>query len=205
MPGSTAWVHQMVVQMLRLKVVVHSGVALFHRVFNFVELAGVDVIIVHRLLKNSVEADQYLLLSEAARTDLEFSTPLEWESGRETYEDIGPVSTLIFRPDHHPFATPPAVPSRGERLQRAWRMYCQLWFAPFARRSAPFRHVESGSHRLTRPVFAAFTALFTPLFLPVGAIFVLIHAFKEPAKITHTGPAHVHKADGSCCQHHHHD
>src|SRR5712671_2353564 len=42
------------IEKLRLKVIVHSGEALFHQVFNFVELGGVDVIIVHRLLKNSV-------------------------------------------------------------------------------------------------------------------------------------------------------
>ena len=58
------------IEQLRLKVVVHSGEALFHRVLNFVELAGVDVIIIHRLLKNSVNADQDLLLTEAARREL---------------------------------------------------------------------------------------------------------------------------------------
>ena len=42
---------------LRLKIIVHSGEALFHRVLHFNELAGADVIIVHRLLKNSVPAD----------------------------------------------------------------------------------------------------------------------------------------------------
>jgi hypothetical protein len=51
------------IEKLRLKVVVHSGEAIFHRVHQFTELAGVDVIIVHRLLKNSVNADQYLLLT----------------------------------------------------------------------------------------------------------------------------------------------
>ena len=50
------------IEKLRLKLVVHSGEALFHQILGFQELAGVDVIIVHRLLKNSVEADQYLLM-----------------------------------------------------------------------------------------------------------------------------------------------
>src|SRR5262245_40017937 len=64
------------IELLRLKIIVHSGEALFHRVLNFTELAGTDVIVVHRLLKNSVQADQYLLLTEAARDDLEFSEAL---------------------------------------------------------------------------------------------------------------------------------
>ena len=70
------------IEKLRLKVVVHSGEALFHRVLNFVELAGVDVIIVHRLLKNSVNADQYLLLTEAARPDVEFAGKFTWQKER---------------------------------------------------------------------------------------------------------------------------
>src|ERR1700744_352462 len=49
------------IEKLKLKLVAHSGEALFHRVLNFVELAGVDVIVVHRLLKNSVTAGEYLL------------------------------------------------------------------------------------------------------------------------------------------------
>jgi hypothetical protein len=46
------------IERLRLKVIIH-GEALFYHVFRFLELAGVDVIIAHRLLKNSVIADQY--------------------------------------------------------------------------------------------------------------------------------------------------
>ena len=88
------------IEKLRLKVVVHSGEALFHRVFNFVELAGVDVIIVHRLLKNSVAADQYLLLTEAARHDLEFSEPIKLnERLRKLTRTSATINTLIFLPD----------------------------------------------------------------------------------------------------------
>src|SRR5205823_7228509 len=76
------------IEKLRLKVVVHSGEALFHRVLNFLELAGVDVIIVHRLLKNSIAADQYLLLTEAAWRDLEFTGEIPLVNSSETYDDI---------------------------------------------------------------------------------------------------------------------
>ena len=57
---------------LRLKIVVHSGEALFYRIDRFYELSGMDVIIVHRLLKNSVKSDQYLLMTEPAYTEIEF-------------------------------------------------------------------------------------------------------------------------------------
>lgn len=189
------------IEKLRLKVVVHSGEALFHRVFNFVELAGVDVIIVHRLLKNSVAADQYLLLTEAARHELEFSESIKLIGGRETYDDIGTIDTLLFLPDTGLTAVePPAPASFASRFRRLWKLFCKLWFAPFASRSNPFRHLESGATKFGRIGFATLTALLTPLFLPVGTIFVLFHASKTPKAIRPVVPEHEHKADGSCCR-----
>lgn len=38
------------IDQLRLKVIVHSGETMFHKIGTFYELAGVDVITVHRLL-----------------------------------------------------------------------------------------------------------------------------------------------------------
>jgi hypothetical protein len=189
------------IEKLRLKVVVHSGEALFHRVFNFVELAGVDVIIVHRLLKNSVAADQYLLLTEAARQDVEFSKPINLTRDRENYDDIGTINTLVFLPEAESTSVElPGASLFGSRFRRSWRLFCRLWFAPFASRSIRFHHVESGATVSGRIGFAALTLLLTPLFIPVGALFVLFHAVKSPAAVQPVGPAHEHKADGSCCR-----
>jgi hypothetical protein len=168
---------------LRLKVVVHSGEALFHRVFNFVELAGVDVIIVHRLLKNSVDADQYLLLTAAARDDVEFPEPIHLTGGAETYEDIGQIKTLIYRPGAQPVvAFSPPDTSFASRFGQSWKLFCQLWFAPFARRSGKFRNIDSGSGTLGRTSFVFLTALLTPVYIPVGAVFVFLQALRNPAK-----------------------
>jgi hypothetical protein len=87
------------IEHLRLKVIVHSGEVLFHRVLNFVELAGVNVILIHRLLKNSIHARQYLLLTEAARRDLEFPAAIQFAQCTETYDDFGRVNTLVYLPD----------------------------------------------------------------------------------------------------------
>ena len=97
---------------LRLKVVAHSGEALFHRIYNFVELAGVDVIVVHRLLKNTVDAAQYLLLTEAAQDDLELAGKVPLTRGSEWYDEIGRVNTLIYLPEGM------AAPEPGESKRR---------------------------------------------------------------------------------------
>jgi len=184
---------------LRLKLVVHSGQALFHRVYNFLELAGVDVIIVHRLLKNSVEADQYLLLTEAARNDLEFPEQIHLTLGAESYEDIGKIKTLIYLPGGQPAAAAASTePSFTSRFGRSWKLFCKLWFAPFVSRAGQFRNISSRTGAIGRIGFATLTVLLTPLYVPVGTLFVLIHALRNPDKLHRHDEGHVHKTDGSC-------
>ena len=83
---------------LKLKVVVHSGEALFYRIHQFNELSGSDVILVHRLLKNSAASNEYLLMTEPAFKDIEFPYQLHADEGSETYEHLGQVKTFVYRP-----------------------------------------------------------------------------------------------------------
>ena len=76
---------------LRLKVIVHSGEALLHRIGPFEELSGVDVITVHRLLKNSMNSDKYLLVTDSALPLLDFpdgKLDVDWT---EWYDQLGEV------------------------------------------------------------------------------------------------------------------
>lgn len=43
---------------LKLKIISHSGLTLFYHINNVIELTGKDAIIAHRLLKNSVQANE---------------------------------------------------------------------------------------------------------------------------------------------------
>jgi class 3 adenylate cyclase len=170
------------IEKLRLKVVVHSGEALFHRVFNFLELAGVDVIIAHRLLKNSIAADQYLLLTPAARQDVEFAKEIHLTGGSETYDDIGRIETLVYLPDGGTIV--PVRTSFAERFGKSWRLFCKFWFAPLVPKSCghghKFHHIICDTGGIGRTSFAVLTLLLTPIFLPVGTIFVFLHALKRP-------------------------
>jgi hypothetical protein len=74
---------------LTLKVLAHRGTALRYRIAGREELSGVDVILVHRLLKNSVPGSKYILLSEAA---FGFLAPGDgFHRGVERYDDVGEV------------------------------------------------------------------------------------------------------------------
>ena len=84
------------IEKLQLKIIVHCGEALFYKIGGFNELSGADVIIVHRLLKNSVKSHQYLLLTEAARRDIELPGGLVLVEGEEIYDEIGAVKTYAY-------------------------------------------------------------------------------------------------------------
>jgi len=82
---------------LRLKLVVHAGTALFYEIAGRTELAGVDVILVHRLLENSVETREYALLTEEAGRLLSPDLPPLGRS-TEAYPAIGPVGVIAYAP-----------------------------------------------------------------------------------------------------------
>lgn len=83
---------------LRLKVVAHSGEALFYNILKFNELSGRDVILIHRLLKNSTNADEYLMMTQDAYKDIEFPYTLTLEEGKESYSHLGTIKTYVYNP-----------------------------------------------------------------------------------------------------------
>jgi hypothetical protein len=80
---------------LKLKVIAHSGQAVFHSIGNLRQVSGKDVILAHRLLKNSVPGDEYLLLSDAAYEEFGRSMGLDFQEQQESYESFGTVKTHV--------------------------------------------------------------------------------------------------------------
>ena len=198
------------IESLRLKVIVHSGEALFHQVFHFQELAGVDVIIVHRLLKNSIAASQYLLVTNAAQKDIEVPANTRLVHGAETYDDIGKVNFGVYYPEPASVSSMPEEPASrpgfAERFVTAWKFFLRLWFKPLGALSTggqrEFQHLPSGASRAARIGFALLTLLLTPVYVPVGAARVVLRALKDrgPGSRGNGGDEHEHAPDGSCCR-----
>jgi len=82
---------------LRLKIIAHSGEAIFNQIAGHASLSGPDVITVHRLAKNSVSADQYLLMTGPAYEDLGAPAGLKVSEGLEEI-DTGTFKTYVFLP-----------------------------------------------------------------------------------------------------------
>ena len=80
---------------LKLKLIVHSGRAVFHAIGGRALVSGADVILAHRLLKNSVPGDEYLLMTEAAYRDLGRDMGVEFVPGEEHCAEFGTVRTYV--------------------------------------------------------------------------------------------------------------
>ena len=81
---------------LELKIVVHHGRFLRQRVGGRGQLAGVDVILAHQLLKNRVGKRAYLLLTEAAVQWIGVdASPREFSPHVEQYEYLGDVRCFV--------------------------------------------------------------------------------------------------------------
>lgn len=81
---------------LRLKMVVHTGQALLYHIGDFLELAGVDVIIAHRLLKNSLNLREYILMTESAYQHIPIPGERAVQQHEETYNAVGCLNLFVY-------------------------------------------------------------------------------------------------------------
>jgi hypothetical protein len=85
---------------LRLKQVVHAGEVAFERIDRFEKLFGLDVIVVHRMLKNSVPAKEYLMISDPAYSTFQGFYDQEPERRQEEFDGVGTLGTVVFYEPH---------------------------------------------------------------------------------------------------------
>jgi hypothetical protein len=166
---------------LRLKTVVHAGTALFHKVGSFTELAGVDVIVVHRLLKNSVDADEYILATEPAFEELNLPGDIPWTQGNESYAELGTVSTRTFVPKREQQAALTRLKQRpllkktfsaaGNFTRRTVGAQPIIWGM---RKLPAFKHIPQVAGPTTRIIQALLLAVMTPLVLALGYGLIIV-------------------------------
>jgi len=79
---------------LTLKFVAHHGPVAEIKVGRFVKQSGTEMIVAHRLLKNSINNNEYLLMTEKLSqqaADADVPVEIEWSSSSEEYASIGKV------------------------------------------------------------------------------------------------------------------
>jgi hypothetical protein len=84
------------IEALRIKIIVHIGKAIIDQLDRFTTLNGVDVIIVHRLLKNSL-IGEYLLVTRPAFEACRFPRPERFAPHQEVYKDVGTIEAFVYQ------------------------------------------------------------------------------------------------------------
>jgi hypothetical protein len=119
------------IDQLKLKAFLHCGQVVIKKVRKGEELAGGDVILAHRLLKNRLQVKEYIMMTEdyfrlsgglSDRTFVPYT---------DEYEGIGEVKTLVYYPATKPLEVPevprmtrvPGFLVEGQRLtlKSLWR------------------------------------------------------------------------------------
>lgn len=119
---------------LRLKQVVHCGQVSVEKIDRFEKLFGFDVIVVHRLLKNTVPSNEYLMMTNPAYAACTDFYALEPERRTEEFEGVGAVETLVFYDaslasalEHAPAEPPPTFGKNvGWKLKMHGRTILEL-------------------------------------------------------------------------------
>jgi len=101
---------------LTLKFVVHHGPLAEIKVGRFVKQSGTEMIVAHRLLKNSIDNHEYLLMSDKAlqqTIDAPEEIEMEWTRSSDEYASIGKVEyqfTLLNQARNN-VPEPPPLPT----------------------------------------------------------------------------------------------
>ena len=84
---------------LRLKSFVHYGEFLIKKINQFKEIAGQDVILAHRLMKNSISVSEYMLFTKSFSEIKNLNSLGSIEERKEKYDGLGSVDCSVFYPN----------------------------------------------------------------------------------------------------------
>lgn len=88
--------------LLRLKMVIHYGQVAIKQIRQFTEIGGREVVLLHRLLKNSVPSKEYILMTRAAHKLIGNFDGQNGEQRVETIDDFDRQQVVVFYPQPAP-------------------------------------------------------------------------------------------------------
>jgi hypothetical protein len=81
---------------LKLKIILHHGQGIMSKIHQFYKVIGEDIILVHRLLKNSIQHKEYILLSQSFYEMTNIHYTQEPQQFQEFYQDLGFVKGMVY-------------------------------------------------------------------------------------------------------------
>jgi Protein of unknown function (DUF2652) len=106
---------------LTLKFIAHFGYIKEIKLAQFVKATGTDIIVAHRLLKNDVGSDQYILMTDPCCDAVghEDANPkLQWVKSSQSYDAIGNVGYQFATLSNYKTQIPRPQPRRASWWKR---------------------------------------------------------------------------------------
>ncbi len=130
---------------LKLKAVVHHGEVALKRIKQFEEIAGEEVILAHRLLKNSIKANEYILLTTPYFQLSGGLADHEPEDRIEKCEGIGLVDVIVYYPHEGTQGSDSGLQrgkSLGAKLKMIFKLESYFLKRLFSRPSRVFKDLK---------------------------------------------------------------
>jgi hypothetical protein len=140
---------------LHLKAVMHYGDAIFNTVSGFRKVSGEEVILAHRLLKNTIDEREYVIETEEFYKLAGTAEGTRQEQRTEDCDDIGKVTVRVFYPGEQSGPAKAAPRTFLSKLRRSWRNDVYALRRLFGRVPRPFQNLGAAP-----PASASQTALF---------------------------------------------
>lgn len=104
------------IEQLKVKAIAHHGPYLLKTVAGFREIAGQEVIRAHRLLKNEVDSDEYLMLTDAVATLANAPDRIDMSAHEEMDPNLGATKVWVHFPKDHSQMSQPYTEPYFSRL-----------------------------------------------------------------------------------------
>jgi hypothetical protein len=134
---------------LKIKAILNSGEAAFTKVRDIQKISGENVIITHRLLKNSIASDEYILVTNSFLDRCQSFDKTDFEKHVEHYEGLGPVHGLV-RNFESVEAIPEAVSPWG-KLKFLMRVEHHMFARLFGKAKLEYKNLPSEDNSMSAP------------------------------------------------------
>ena len=126
---------------LKLKAILHSGKAAFTQVHDIQKISGEDVITAHRLLKNSIASNEYILVTNSFLDRCKSLDKTDFEKHVEHYDVLGPVHGLVK--NFESVEAIPEVVSPWRKLKFLMKVEGYMFARFFGKSKFEFRNLPS--------------------------------------------------------------
>ena len=157
------------IDQLKLKVVGHVGTVIETKIANFRELAGLDVILVHRLQKNRLRLREYALFTNKARELLALPEEMPRANIQDEIEGFGKLDLIAYDPAGNSTRPNEQI---STSLRDRYYLAIDLWFSQLRRPPTGKRNMP----------LSALTILLTPVYLPVSAVSAAIRSWRKRSR-----------------------